>query len=97
MDKSANSFFRVKYPTKKGRPALLNLLVSPKTWMSESLGLMTHVTGHIQIRRLACHGSSWRTQASHGHPSFSPDDRSLIYNSDVDNRDNVCMADARGI
>ena len=34
------------------------------------LGLMTHVNGRVQVRRLAWHGTSGRTQASHGHSSF---------------------------
>lgn len=61
------------------------------------LGLMTHVGGHVQVRRLAWHGTSWRTQASHGHPSFSPDDRWVVYNSDVEKCDNVYMADVESV
>jgi oligogalacturonide lyase len=61
------------------------------------IGLMTHVNGHVQVRRLAWHGSSWRTQASHGHPCFSPDDRWVIYNSDAGKCDNVYMADVQSI
>jgi oligogalacturonide lyase len=64
---------------------------------SQYIGLMTHVNGHVQVRRLAWHGSSWRTQASHGHPSFSPDDRWVIYNSDAGKCDNVYMADVQSI
>jgi oligogalacturonide lyase len=64
---------------------------------NQYIGLMTHVNGHVQIRRLAWHGSSWRTQASHGHPSFSPDDRWVIYNSDAGHCDNVYMADVQSI
>jgi oligogalacturonide lyase len=61
------------------------------------ISLMTHVNGHVQVRRLAWHGSSWRTQASHGHPSFSPDDRWVIYNSDEGKCDNVYVADVQSI
>ena len=64
---------------------------------NQYIGLMTHVSGNVQIRRLAWHGSSWRTQASHGHPSFSPDDRWVIYNSDAGQCDNVYMADVQSI
>ena len=60
------------------------------------IGLMTHANGRVQVRRLAWHGSSGLTQASHGHPSFSPDDRWVVYNSDVEKCDNVYMADATG-
>jgi len=61
------------------------------------LGLMTHVNGRVQLRRLAWHGTSWRTQASHGHPSFSPDDRWVVYNSDAEKCDNVYMADTQSV
>ena len=61
------------------------------------LSLMTHVNGRVQVRRLAWHGTSGRTQASHGHPSFSPDDRWVVYNSDVETCDNVYMADVHSI
>ncbi|MCX8037706.1 MAG: oligogalacturonate lyase family protein [Candidatus Sumerlaeia bacterium] len=61
------------------------------------IGLMTHVNGCVQVRRLAWHGTSWRTQASHGHPSFSPDDKWVIYNSDVEKSDNVYMAEVGSV
>jgi len=61
------------------------------------LGLMTHVNGSVQIRHLAWHGTSGRTQASHGHPSFSPDDRWVVYNSDVEKSDNVYLVDTHSI
>jgi len=61
------------------------------------LGLMTHVNGRVQVRRLAWHGTSGLTQASHGHPSFSPDDRWVIYNSDAEKSDNVYMADVQSL
>jgi oligogalacturonide lyase len=61
------------------------------------VSLMTHANGRVQVRRLAWHGTSWRTQNSHGHPSFSPDDRWVIYNSDAEKTDNVYMADVQSI
>jgi len=61
------------------------------------IGLMTHVNGRVQVRRLARHGTSWLTQASHGHPSFSPDDRWVVYNSDAEKSDNVYMADVQSL
>jgi len=61
------------------------------------MSLMTHANGRVQVRRLAWHGTSWRTQASHGHPSFSPDDRWVIYNSDAEKSDNVYMADVQSL
>ena len=64
---------------------------------SQYMGLMTHANGRVQVRRLAWHGTSWKTQASHGHPSFSPDDRWVIYNSDAEKSDNVYTADVGSI
>jgi len=61
------------------------------------IGLMTHANGRVQARRLAWHGTSGRTQNSHGHPSFSPDDRWVVYNSDVEKADNVYMADVQSL
>ncbi len=61
------------------------------------IGLMTHANGRVQVRRLAWHGTSGLTQASHGHPSFSPDDRWVVYNSDVEKTDNVYMADVQSL
>ncbi len=61
------------------------------------MSLMTHANGRVQVRRLAWHGTSWRTQNSHGHPSFSPDDRWVIYNSDAEKSDNVYMADVQSL
>jgi len=61
------------------------------------LGLMTHANGRVQVRRLARHGTSWRTQESHGHPSFSPDDRWVVYNSDAEKCHNVYLADVHSL
>jgi oligogalacturonide lyase len=61
------------------------------------IGLMTHANGRVRVRRLAWHGTSWLTQASHGHPSFSPDDRWVVYNSDAEKADNVYMADVQSL
>jgi len=61
------------------------------------MSLMTHANGRVQVRRLAWHGSSGLTQNSHGHPSFSPDDRWVIYNSDAEKSDNVYMADVQSL
>jgi oligogalacturonide lyase len=64
---------------------------------AQYIGLITHVNGHARVRRLAWHGTSWRTQSSHGHPCFSPDDRWVLYNSDAGKCDNVYMADVQSI
>lgn len=64
---------------------------------SQFMSLMTHVGGRVQVRRLCWHGTSWKTQSSHGHPSFSPDDRWVLYNSDAEKADNVYMVDVQSI
>jgi len=81
-----------------------SLLIGDRAYVSpedkeggQYLGLMTHVNGQVQIRRLAWHGASWRTQNSHGHPSFSPDDRWVVYNSDAEKTDNVYLADVQSL
>jgi oligogalacturonide lyase len=61
------------------------------------IDLMTHLNGRVQIRRLAWHGTSGLTQASHGHPSFSPDDKWVIFSSDAEKSNNVYMAEVGSI
>jgi oligogalacturonide lyase len=61
------------------------------------ISLMKHNNGEVQSRRLAWHRTSWNTQESHPHPVFSPDDRWVLYNSDVEKRYNVYMADTQSI
>jgi len=56
------------------------------------LGLMTHSNGVVNIKRLAYHQTSWKTQESHPHPVFSPDDKWVMYNSDVEKKYNVYLA-----
>jgi oligogalacturonide lyase len=64
---------------------------------NEYLALMTHGNGVVNMKRLAYHGSSWTTQESHPHPVFSPDDRYVMYNSDVAGKYNVYLADVSSI
>lgn len=61
------------------------------------LGLMTHGNGIVNIKRLAWHGTSWKTQESHPHPVFSPDDRYVMYNSDTEGKYNVYLADVQSV
>ena len=61
------------------------------------IGLMTHVNGRVQVRRLCWHGTSGLTQGSHGHPSFSPDDRWVVFNSDAQRSNNVYMAEVGSV
>ena len=43
------------------------------------MSLMTHVNGRVVVRRLCQHRSSWKTQNSHPHPVFSPDDKWVLF------------------
>ncbi len=60
------------------------------------MSLMTHAEGRGQVRRL-CRRQPGNTQHSHGHPVFSQDDRWVIFNSRVGERDNVYMADVQSL
>jgi len=49
-------------------------------------------------RRVARHGTSWRVykgnrQVTHPHPSFTPDQRQVLYNSDCDGEPALFLAD----
>lgn len=57
------------------------------------MSLIRHVNGRAEVRRLCKHGSSWKTQASHPHPIFSPDDKWVLFNSDAEGSDNIFMAE----
>ncbi len=61
------------------------------------MSLMTHVNGRVVVRRLCQHRSSWKTQNSHPHPVFSPDDKWVLFNSDERGHHNVYMAEVASI
>ncbi len=60
------------------------------------MSLMTHPNGAANVRRL-CRRRPGETEASHGHPVFSPDDRWVLFNSRIGDRDNIFMADVQSI
>jgi oligogalacturonide lyase len=60
------------------------------------MSLMTHSNGLAQVRRL-CRRRPGDTQESHGHPVFSPDDRWVLFNSRIGDRENIFMADVGSI
>lgn len=61
------------------------------------LSLITHENGRGLVRRLCRHDTSWKTQTSHPHPTFSPDDRWGVYSSDAGGACNVYMVDVTSI
>jgi len=60
------------------------------------ISLMTNSNGLARVRRL-CRRRPGPTEESHGHPVFSPDDRWVLFNSRIGDRDNVFMADVESI
>jgi len=60
------------------------------------ISLMTHSNGVASARRL-CRRRPGETEASHGHPVFSPDGRWMLFNSRIGDRDNIFMADVQSI
>jgi oligogalacturonide lyase len=60
------------------------------------ISLITHPNGHADVRRL-CRYQVGGTQHSHGHPVFSLDDRWVLFNSRIGERDNIFMADVQSL
>jgi oligogalacturonide lyase len=60
------------------------------------ISLMTHANGIATVRRL-CRRKPGETQHSHGHPVFSADDRWVLFNSRIGDKDNLFMADVESI
>jgi oligogalacturonide lyase len=56
------------------------------------MSLMRHSNGRASVKRL-CRRKPGETQHSHGHPVFSLDDRWVIFNSRIGERDNIFMAE----
>jgi oligogalacturonide lyase len=47
----------------------------------------------LRVERLCHHGTSWRTQESHPHPIFSPDDRQVLFSAEVEASNSVYVVD----
>lgn len=58
------------------------------------LGLLRHRDERVTVEVWCRHDTSWRTQISHPHPVFGPDDRSIYFNSDRTGRAAVYRVDA---
>jgi len=61
------------------------------------MSLIRHENGRAVVTRLCHHDTSWKTQISHPHPIFSPDDRWALFSSDAGGACNVYMADVTSI
>lgn len=46
-----------------------------------------------RVEKLCRHDSSWRTQLSHPHPIFSPDDRNVVFSSDAGGTNSAFMVE----
>ncbi|NUP98928.1 MAG: hypothetical protein HUU35_03620 [Armatimonadetes bacterium] len=74
-----------------------NLLVGDGCWTSESstdgrscLGLIRHGDSErCELTPLCRHDTSWKTQMSHPHPVFSPDDAWIYFNAERDGQNAV--------
>lgn len=60
------------------------------------ISLMTNSNGLANVRRL-CRRHPGPTEESHGHPVFSPDDRWVLFNSRIGDRDNIFMAEVQSV
>ena len=60
------------------------------------MSLMTHANGLAAVRRL-CRRKPANTQHSHGHPVFSLDDKWVLFNSRIGERDNIFIADVESV
>jgi oligogalacturonide lyase len=61
------------------------------------MSLIRHENGRGVVTRLCRHDTSWKTQISHPHPIFSPDDRWALFSSDAGGACNVYMADVTSL
>lgn len=61
------------------------------------MAVIRHVNGRGEVTRLCRHDTSWKTQPSHPHPIFSPDDRWVLFTSDAGGACNVYMADVTSL
>ncbi len=49
--------------------------------------------GNLSVERLCCSGTSWKTQASHPHPIFSPDDKQVLFSAETEGVNSVYLVD----
>ncbi|MBD3291735.1 MAG: hypothetical protein GF393_02330 [Armatimonadia bacterium] len=61
------------------------------------MSLIRHENGRGVVTRLCRHDTSWKTQISHPHPIFSPDDQWALFTSDAGGSCNVYMADVASV
>ncbi len=57
--------------------------------------MLINITGHnALIKPLCFHGTSWRDQASHCHPTFDWEGRYILWGSDFGGKNNLYMIDS---
>lgn len=59
---------------------------------NDYVGLIEYKNQQAKVSLLCRHNTSWRTQHSHPHPIFTPDNKNIIFSSDRGGRCNVYMA-----
>jgi oligogalacturonide lyase len=47
----------------------------------------------LTVEKLCRHDTSWRTQTSHPHPVFGPDDQCVVFNSDAGGHSSACVCE----
>jgi oligogalacturonide lyase len=48
---------------------------------------------NLGVERLCCSGTSWKTQWSHPHPIFSPNDKQVLFSAEVDGVNSVYLVE----
>jgi oligogalacturonide lyase len=59
----------------------------------KSLSLHRIEGNNLSVERLCSSGTSWKTQFSHPHPIFSPDDKQVLFSAEVDGVNGVYLVD----
>ena len=59
--------------------------------------VLIHLQGqNPEIKTLCTHGTSWHTQQSHCHPTFSWDNQKILFTSDKDGKCNLYLMERQG-
>lgn len=58
------------------------------------MSLIRYEGGKANMKLLCRHDTSWKAQRAHPHPIFTPDDSSVIFDSDREGNSNIYLAPA---